>query len=133
MSKTPAEFIDWLNEAMEQQGWSMRETSLRAGLSDGRVGQIMRGESPPGHDAAEKLARLFHVDTRYVKYLAGLEDYDPTEAMEPEVQAIADRLATLPKGQIRDRLFNAIIAMIDVALTEKALEDTNHSEEGTAA
>lgn len=89
------EFQQWLKEGMAARGWSMREASLRAGLSEGRISQIMRGD-PPGIEACIALAGAFNVQLELVLYLAGYPVRDPRAEYDAMVGGLADWLSGMP-------------------------------------
>jgi transcriptional regulator with XRE-family HTH domain len=89
------EFQQWLKEQMKARGWSMRETSIKAGLSEGRISQIMRGD-PPGMEVCIALAGAFDVQLELVLYLAGYPVRDPRAEYDAMVGGLADWLSGLP-------------------------------------
>jgi len=105
----------WIEDHRSQQGWSMRETSMRAGLSESYVSQIMRGQAP-GIEACAALAKLFGVPTEYVLYLAGYLSRDPSKGVPPELQTLLEDLESLKDAPIYEPTLRAIRQMVDVAL-----------------
>lgn len=105
----------WIDDHRSQQGWSMRETSMKAGLSESYVSQIMRGQAP-GIEACAALAKLFAVPTEYVLYLAGYLNRDPSRGVSPELQTLLEALESLKDEPIYEPTLRAIWQVVDIAL-----------------
>jgi transcriptional regulator with XRE-family HTH domain len=106
------ELREWLSKQMEERGWSMRETSLRSGLSANRINQIMAGDLP-GIDACIALAELFDVQLEYVMFLAGYPVKDPRQTFDAEVSAFAEFLQKKPLQQ-RKMIMRAIRSFLEL-------------------
>ncbi len=104
----------WIEEHLAQQGFSMREASIKAGLSPGYISQILRGQ-PPGIEACLKLAKLFGSSGIYVLYLAGYLDRDPLRGVSPELQNILDMLESMRDEPLYNEVLRAIHAVIAIA------------------
>jgi transcriptional regulator with XRE-family HTH domain len=107
-----ADLKHWIHEQLEKRGWSMREASTRAGLSEGRISQIMR-DQVPGIEACIKMAHAFGVPPTYVLFLAGYLERDPSRGVPPELQNILDMLESM-----RDEpLYNEVLRTIDMVIS----------------
>ncbi|MBN1427604.1 MAG: helix-turn-helix transcriptional regulator [Anaerolineae bacterium] len=88
----------------------MREASARAGLSSGRINQIINGDLP-GIEACIGIAHAFNVTPESIMFLAGYLKNDPT-ALDPEIEAIARRIAEAPPDR-RQAAIRVVLALLD--------------------
>ena len=107
------ELKQWLQKRMQDRGWSLRHTSIQAGLSHGRLSQIMNGD-PPGIDVCVALAQLFDVQLELIMYLAGYPVRDPREVYDTEVARFADFLQQKPVP-MRKKILRLIRSMLDLS------------------
>ena len=71
--------IEWINEQLEEQGWSMRELARRAELSPTTISEVVAGRAKPGLEFCKGVARAFHVAPADVLRMAGLLPYIPAD------------------------------------------------------
>lgn len=109
-----SELKRWLQDELDKRGWSMREASHKAGLSEGRISQIMRDQLP-GIEACIKLAALFNVPPTYVLYLAGYLERDPSRGVPPELQNVVDSLESMRDEPIYGEVLQTINSVISLA------------------
>jgi transcriptional regulator with XRE-family HTH domain len=105
----------WLNEECQRHNLSWREASLRAGINSGAISAIMNDQRP-GFLVCKRLAALFGVSPEHVLRLAGHLPSAPHAPRRRELQEIAEALASLPEGTIRDEAVAAIRAITRDAL-----------------
>ncbi|MBN1887667.1 MAG: response regulator [Thermoflexales bacterium] len=65
-------FLNWLNDELQERGWSMRELSRRMGFSVSTVSRVLNGEQNPSGDFCQGLADAFNVPVNRVLWQAGL-------------------------------------------------------------
>lgn len=115
VSATP-ELKAWIEEQLEQRSWSMREASIKAGLSEGRISQFLRDEGAPGIEACIKLGGLFNVPPTYVLFLAGYLERDPGRGIPPMTQKLLDTLEPLNDSPHYERMIRALLEVADTFL-----------------
>lgn len=72
--RTPAHTLGWaLRWSREAKGWSARDLSLRAGLSESYVGKLEGGSIEPSLHAFSCLARALELTNHEIAFLARLE------------------------------------------------------------
>lgn len=74
-------FVDWLNEQMKNNNWSVRETARRAGISHTPLSFILNGNQP-SFETCVALAKAFRVPEEQVLRLAGLLPAIPKDEAE---------------------------------------------------
>ena len=78
--------IEWINEQLEEQGWSMRELARRAELAPTTISEVIAGKAKPGLEFCKGVARAFHVAPEDVLRKAGLLPYiTPTVRQNEEL------------------------------------------------
>ena len=65
-------FSDWLNQNLNERGWSQSEAARRSGLSASAIQQVVGGITRPGPRLCRGLARAFGVAPEEVFRLADL-------------------------------------------------------------
>lgn len=66
-------FVDWINEHVEERGWSYAELARRSGLSSPTISQVMNGQKNPGFEFCKGIARAFGISRpEFVMMRAGL-------------------------------------------------------------
>lgn len=84
----PQEFIEWLNNQMQIQGWGIRETARKANISHTSISMILGG-GQPSFDTCVALAHAFGVSIIQTLVMAGLltppPEYSPTRAQWDDV------------------------------------------------
>ena len=76
--------MTWLNELVEERGWSYRELGRRAGLSDSAISLVARGERNAGSDLVIKVAEAVDGDPVQLLRLAEILPPLPPAASEEE-------------------------------------------------
>jgi transcriptional regulator with XRE-family HTH domain len=104
---------EWLLEQIEERGWTQAELARRAGLAQSTLNRIINETRQLGPDAALAIARALGERPETVYRLAGL--LPPTPAADDElklmVQEIAEILAGLPDGPIRNEAMAGLLAI----------------------
>lgn len=111
------EFKAWLQRKLDERGWSMREGSIKAGLSEGRLSQLMRGDVP-GVEVCIKLAQVFGMSPVYVLYLAGYLDRDPSQAVPPEIEDLIEDLENLRESPLYNETLRALRLVVAIAMSK---------------
>lgn len=114
-------FNQWILNQLEYRGWSQAELARRAGIADATLSRIIAGTRQTGPDAALAIARALGERPEKVFRLAGLLPPGPTEQQEVQIREIAEMLAGLPDGAIRNEAMAAIVAIARDAM-ERARE-----------
>jgi transcriptional regulator with XRE-family HTH domain len=66
------EMVVWLNEQLNERGWSMRELARRSGLSHAVISLVLSKHNAPGLDFCVGVARALDVPPENVLRMAGL-------------------------------------------------------------
>lgn len=66
------DLADWVITQIEQRGWSQRELSRRAGLSQAHISNVLNRVAAPGADFCVAIARALDVQPEYTLRLAGI-------------------------------------------------------------
>jgi transcriptional regulator with XRE-family HTH domain len=66
------EFKRWLQQEMDNRGWSISDLARSANVARGSIGNILRGERNPGIDVCEGIAHAFKISPEIVYRRAGL-------------------------------------------------------------
>ena len=99
MFRVEHDLIPWLNQKLNEFGWSQRELARRASVSNTTVSEVLSGNRMPSWNFCADIARPLGVDPDDIFVLAGLKRPPPAEvAEEREVLGILRRL---PKS-VRD-------------------------------
>jgi transcriptional regulator with XRE-family HTH domain len=105
------DFWEWVREETYDRGWSIRELERRAGLNRGRISNAANLERQPTLEVCQGLARAFDLSVVEVQRHAGYLPSPPSEDRLQEFEEIAEILASLPDGRIRDETMAAIRAI----------------------
>ena len=108
------EFADWLEQQVQERGWTFRELGRRAEMSSGAISKVMTGAVNPTWEFCAKIARALEMPEVEVFRRAGLLPPLP-ESRRGEVERIADILATLPEGPVYEETTAAIVAIVESA------------------
>ncbi len=92
-------FTEWLNERLENIGWSYNELARRAGLSSGGVSLVMTEARRPGPEFALGVARALRIPPERVFRKAGIlppriiggEDKERKSELPDLYEALGDR------------------------------------------
>lgn len=119
---------DWLASELEDRGWSMRELGRRSGVSHTQISDVISGKARPGSDFCQAVARGLGEPPGKIYRLAGLLP-PVSEARRREFEELAEQLAALPDGAIRDEAMASIIAITASARKRaQELEEKNEEE-----
>ena len=66
------DFVAWLNAEMEKQGWSLRQTARRTGVSHTTMTNIVNRQTRPSADFCRRIALVFHAPPEEVLCRAGI-------------------------------------------------------------
>ena len=75
-------FLDWLRQAIDTRGMTLRQLGTYSGVSTAAISSILRGQGRPEMGTVYRLARYFKADPLYVLKLAG---YEIEQAERPEL------------------------------------------------
>jgi transcriptional regulator with XRE-family HTH domain len=89
------EFVDWLLKEIDNRGWNQSELARRAGISHGRVSQIVSGDKP-GADFCIAIAHALNISVLNVLSRAGIH-HEPEETTNTREANIL--FAQLPDDQ----------------------------------
>lgn len=104
---------DYLSEAIQKRGWSLRHLAGRAELSSGGLSEIVRGLRVPEVQTVEKLADALEVDRLHLLRLLSLSEGETAEPeIQPEALYIARRLSELPP-HLYDQAVDAVGGQVD--------------------
>ena len=107
----------YLVELCQRRGLSMRAASKRADLGTETIGVIVRRgkTTQPRPSTLKAIARELGGSYIHMLYLAGyLEEMDESRGVE--VDEIAEQIASLPDGPVRDETIASIQAILESAL-----------------
>ncbi len=112
----------YIIELCERQNLSMREASRRADLGVETIGTIVRrGKTTrPYPSTLFAIAKALGGSYRRMMYLAGHEE-EIEESRLVEAEEIAEQIALLPAGTIRDELIASVRVMVQAA-HQRAME-----------
>jgi transcriptional regulator with XRE-family HTH domain len=115
------EFVPWLAKEMEKRGWTQTELARRAGIVPSYMSMVMTGLKRPSTGACVKVATALGMSPERVLRIGG---YLPpvTEERLREFDHVAQVLASLPDGPIREEAIAAIMAIVESA-QRRALKD----------
>lgn len=116
MATMQDDLVRWLAGELESRGWSIRELARRAGLSHTTVAQVLSEQRKPTWEFCRSIAEALSVPDETVLRLAGLLPTRPTKEQMAEVQKVAEMLASLPDGPIREQAMTSIIAIAKDAM-----------------
>jgi transcriptional regulator with XRE-family HTH domain len=89
------DFANWLNEQIDNRGWSQNEFARRAGVSQAQVSNVIGGYKA-GEDFCVGVARAFGLTRREVFARAGIIEPEP-DGNDPTNLAMLYEFARLPK------------------------------------
>jgi transcriptional regulator with XRE-family HTH domain len=112
----PSPLGEYILELCKRNGLSRREAYLAAGLSVETLGTIVRrGKTTRPHPyTLFSIAKALGGSYRHMMYLAGHEE-EIDESRLVEADEIAEQIAMLPDGTIREELIASIRAMVQAA------------------
>jgi transcriptional regulator with XRE-family HTH domain len=102
------EFTEWLNQEVEDRGWSYRELGRRANLSSGTISRVTTRQTLPTWDFCMSVSRALQMPAEDVFRQAGLLPLLPP-AVEEEQEALRI-LRSLPAG-VRETVITMLRAL----------------------
>ncbi len=98
---TATAFRDWLLKELHTRGWSMRELSKRARMSESAVGHVVSGRRKAGTELCLGIARAFNMPGEAVLQAAGIlpPPAAPPNSTLARAQTLLARLAEHPEGE----------------------------------
>jgi lambda repressor-like predicted transcriptional regulator len=90
------DFRDWIIQEINKRGWSMREASIKAGLSDSMVGKVISESIKPGLEFYRGISRAFGISLVDVLIRAG--EVDPRDLTD---ERLNERFSQLSSWQQR--------------------------------
>lgn len=85
------DFRDWIIDQTNKRGWSMREASIKSGLSESMVGKVVSGTIKPGLDFYRGISKAFEISLVDVLIKAG--EVDPRDLSDDSLNEQFARLA----------------------------------------
>jgi lambda repressor-like predicted transcriptional regulator len=85
------DFRDWITQEINKRGWSMREASIKAGLSDSMVGKVISESIKPGLEFYRGISKAFGISLVEVLIKAG--EVDPRDLSDEGLNESFARLA----------------------------------------
>ncbi len=95
-------FSNWLQAELEEKGLSQHEFARLAGVSQGAIGNVIRGDRQPGPQLCMAIARALHIPPEQVFRRAGL--LPPTDPATEETEELLYLLSNLPQDARRELL-----------------------------
>jgi transcriptional regulator with XRE-family HTH domain len=71
----------WINQELEERGWSTREFGRRVGISPAHASRVVNGETTPSVKLCKEIAGVLGVIDQEVMIYAGILDPAPPETM----------------------------------------------------
>ena len=106
------DFPRWLNEQLEERGWSRSEAARRGKISASALDKVIGGFSRPGLEFCQGIARAFKIPVEDVLRQAGiLPMYGELPAQLRELMA---RVVVLPKTD-QEMIVQALEALVSLA------------------
>ena len=94
-------FAQWINQELDQRGWSRNEAARRGGISDSMFSKVISGYANPGIDFCRGVSRAFGMPLEDVFRLAGI-------LPKPVVTIVAERRPSHPiSNNLSERLARA--------------------------
>lgn len=111
-------FINWLNDELNQRGWSQRELGRRANLSSTTISDIASGKRPITFDFCNAIAVPLGKQPEEVFRLAGLLPSQP-ESGEPNTdQMIEEIYRVVKRGELRLVDPDVVLQLEDASLKQ---------------
>lgn len=102
-------FGEWLNAEVEERGWSFRELSRRAGVSQSAISLVLSGE-PPGPKSCRGIARALNLPVEEVFRRAGI--LPPSTEKTPSLREL-DHLFTQLTPEQQDDVLTFVRALLE--------------------
>lgn len=122
-------FWEWVRQEADARGWSIREVERRAGFTYGRLNNAANLLREPTIETCQGISQAFGISLIEVQRKAGLLPSGPTSEQEAEIRELAEMLASLPDGPIREQAMVGILAIARDALA-RARERERVAERG---
>jgi transcriptional regulator with XRE-family HTH domain len=104
-----AAFGVWLDRELQARGWSQSEAARRGEMSSQMVNALVNGQSNPGLDSCQGIARAFKMPLEDVFRLAGIL---PAKLIPPELRVnqrgVVYNIDTEERGRRIMAAFNAL-------------------------
>ena len=104
-------FSDWLSAEVESRGWSYKEAGRRGGFASSMFTHIANGDTKPGLDFCQGIARAFDMPLEDVLRLAGIL---PPLVEDDSVAALMRRLLSL-SGPARQQVIDLLTLALALA------------------
>lgn len=103
-----SKFVIWLNQQVDERGWTFNELGRRAGLSSGHISMVTTERQNPGYDFCIKVANALDEPPEKVLRIAGLLPPLPT-GDNVTLQELSDVIRRLPRHKQRELLWYAMM------------------------
>jgi transcriptional regulator with XRE-family HTH domain len=90
------QFDEWLDKEITKRGWSRREASRRADISQSMLNKVITGDAQPGLSVYRGIAKAF--DMSLVDVLLKAGEVTPNDLADENLN---EQFATLPEWQQR--------------------------------
>ena len=100
--EVPPEFVKILQDAMDKNGWGVRELGRRAGLSHTLISNIINLGEQPTFDTCVALAPVLELTPLTLIYMAGLLPKPPE--WKPKLEEAVALFGNMPDGEQDDLL-----------------------------
>lgn len=98
MKRKTSPFATWLQEQLDQRGWSQRELARRAGVSHTPISLVLSGQTNLGFRVCRGIARALGVAESEVFHRAGLL---PEPADDPLTRQLMKMASSLSDENLR--------------------------------
>lgn len=89
------DFGEWLQNMIDQRGWSQSELARRAGTTSTTVSRVLSKERLPGVDFCRGVARAFNMTDVDVMRIAGLASNQSPDDAPPSVREMISKFTRL--------------------------------------
>jgi transcriptional regulator with XRE-family HTH domain len=89
------DFVEWLEEQMQQRGWTPADLAKAAGMYPSTLSRVLNRERAAGAEVCNALARALGIAPAMVFQRAGLMDRSPLEGVEQDT--VLSQLLTLAR------------------------------------
>ena len=94
--RVTTDFGRWLEDMMQDRGWTGAELARQAGMSEAHISRLVSGARTPGIDSCRRIAQAFRVTPLLAFTEAGLIDEEEQE-LTPLEQEVCHLLGEMPE------------------------------------
>ncbi len=101
--KASNKFLPWLDEKLQQKGWSDHQLAKRAGISHSVISKARNSLQPPGWEACAAIAKALNLPQAEVLIVAGWLPEPPNYSSErDEWMALYDILTPEQRQKLKE-------------------------------